>query len=218
MTRFLFGASNSYSQLPQVAYRQLVDVGITSGTLYCCTGAQFIYALGNTYTPVGPLGGIEPIQEESDPFPRTVRAWLAAVDSSSMFEPLREDMFGRPLTVRHVYLDPQTFTPVSTPEPLWDGFINRVELRFTDMDRGPHFEVEAINALAKRAPVSNFNLETHWTAMPYSGDTFFAYVDQIPLYRAKWGQQPTSFASLAPGRGAAPVAPPEYELPVYFPM
>lgn len=219
MTRFAYSASNSAAALPQLAYRQLVEVGVTSGTLYCCTGAQFLYTLGNTYTPVGPFGGIEPIQEESDPFPRSVRGWLSAVDSASMYEPLREDMFGRNFVVRHVYLNPDDFTTVTTPELLWTGKINKVELRFTDVDRGPYFEVEAVSDLAKSAPVSNFNLETHWITMGYSGDMFFSLIDQVPLSKAMWGQQPTYYigTNARADAAAAPTTQNDSIFPYYMP-
>ncbi len=193
MSRFEHAAVNSALQESLVAYRQMVELGITSGTLYFCTGNQFIYALGNTYTPVGGLGGIEPIQEESDPFPRTVRAWISAIDSASLFSPMQEDMFGRTLMIRHCALNPSNWALVSTPEILWKGQVNKVEVRLSDSERGNFYEVEAESSLAKQAAVANFNLETHWTALNYSGDLFFSLIDQVPLTKAMWGQQPTYY-------------------------
>lgn len=211
MTRFAYAAVTSAAASPQLAYRQLVDIGVTSGTVYACTGGQYIYALGNTYSPVGPLGGIDPIQEESDPFPRSVRMWLSAVDSSTLYEPLREDMFGRTVVVRHAYLNPELLTLVATPEVLWEGFINKVEIRFGDIERGTFYEIEAENALRKRAPITNFNLESHWAVLSQSGDTFFSYIDQVPLTRSMWGQQPTMYIGM--GRNPGNAVSPEGQIP-----
>lgn len=217
MTRFAYAAVTSAAAAPQLAYRQLIDLGITSSTLYACTGGQYIYALGNTYSPVGPLGGIDAIQEESDPYPRSVRMWLSAVDSSTMFAPLQEDMFGRTVVVRHAYLDPERWTLVATPETLWEGFVNKVEIRFGDIDKGTFYEVEAESALKRSPPITNFNLETHWAVLAQSGDTFFSYIDQVPLTRSLWGQQPTIYV----GAGSRPgyVMPPLDQIPMvpYFP-
>jgi hypothetical protein len=194
MTRFTGAAATSASTLPAIQYRYLVDVGITSGFVYACNGNQFLYALGNTYSPVGGLGGIEAVEEESDSSPRTVRAWLAAVSSQNFFEPLKEDMFNRQLIVRHGYLSatsPATF--VSSPEVLWSGRINKVEIRFADVERGNFYEIEAETVLRKRAPASNFNRETLWTVLNQSGDTFCDYADKVTGFKSLWGQQPTEF-------------------------
>lgn len=193
MSRFAIAAANSAAQLSQIAYRQMVEMGVTSSTIYLTTGQQFIYALGNTYTPVGLLGGMDPIQEESDPFPRSIRFYLAAINSATLFDPLQEDMFGRSIVVRHGYLDPQLMTLVSTPEVLWRGNVNKVEIRFGDSEKGNYYEVEGISSLYKQAQASNFNLETHWITLGYSGDLFFSLIDQVPLTKAMWGQQPTYY-------------------------
>lgn len=172
--------------------RTLVDVGVTSGTLYVCNGYRYLYALGNTYTPVGVLGGIEPIQEESDAFPRGLKMWLAAVDSSQLYEPLREDMFNRPVKVWEVFLDPEDFSMPNTPELRWSGAVNEVEIRFNDQDRGNFYEVGAETNLRRQPKRAYFNKETLW--LTYSGDTFFQLQDLIATFRSTWGQVPTTFA------------------------
>lgn len=191
MSRILQATVTSAVAAPLLAYRTLVDLGVTSGTVYACNGNQYIYVNAATYTPVGMLGGIEPIQEESDGFPRTVRFWMSAVGSSNLFEPIRESMFNRPVAVRRCLLDPTNFTPVASAELMWSGKVNKVSVRLGDNERGNYYEVEAETVLRKQAPSAYFNLETHWQT--YSGDTFFGLIDQVPLYKAMWGQQPTYF-------------------------
>lgn len=191
--RFTSAAANSAAHDYLMRYRQFVEIGVTSATLYLCNGTEFVFALSNTYSPVGGLGGLEALDEAADGSVQSLRAWLAAVGSADLYEPLREDMFNRTFVVRHGFLDKQTDTLVSTPELIWSGFINKVEVRFADSERGNFYEIEAERALRQRAPASNFNLETHWTTLNQSGDTFFQYIDQVPLFRAMWGQQPTQF-------------------------
>jgi len=202
VSRFSSTISTSASAETAIAYRQLVDVTVSSGvTLHLATGNQFIFTLGNTYSPVGGLGGIEPIEEETEPQPSTVRLWLSAVDSASLFAPLQEDMFGRAVAIRHCYLNPNDWSVITTPDTLWTGAINKVEVRFADPERGNFYEIEAETSLRRQALVNNFNRETHWIGMGYSGDLFFNYIDQIPLTRTMWGQKPTGFG------GGGPITP-----------
>lgn len=193
MTRFLSTSQQAYAERDTVAFRQLVDIGVTSSTLYACTGYRYLFAMGNTYTPVGVLGGVEPIQEESDPFPRGIKMWLAAVDSSDLYEPLREDMFNRPVKLWEVFLDPDTFALSNTPELRWQGKINEIEIRLNDGEKGNYYEVSAETELRKTPQRAYFNKET--LAVTYSGDTFFNYTHLIPTQRTMWGQQATSFGN-----------------------
>lgn len=209
MSRFLSSSQQAYSESDAFAFRQLVDIGVTSGTIYACTGYRFLYALGNTYTPVGVLGGIEPIQEESDPFPRGLKMWLAAVDSSDLYEPLREDMFNRTVKLWEVFLDPETFAISNTPELRWQGKINEIEIRFNDGEKGNYYEVLAETELRRTPQRAYFNKET--LALTYSGDTFYDYMHLIPTQKTMWGQQATNFANY-PNRPA-----PGHNLP-WFPI
>lgn len=193
MTRFSSTSHQALSEGPQVAYRTLVDIGVTSSTLYACNGYQYIYAMGNTYSPVGGYGGIEPIQEESDPFPRGQKLWMKAVNSSDLYEPLREDMFNRPVKIYDAFLDPQTLACVHTPDCVFEGRTNEVEIRFGDSERGNFYEISAETELRREPVVAYFNKETLWVT--YSGDTFFNLQHMIPTFRSMWGQQPTSFGS-----------------------
>ncbi len=203
--RFSFAAANSASAASQLQYRHLVTIGTTSGSMYVCNGNQFLYTLGNTYSPVGGLGGIEPIEDESDVQPRTVRMWLRAVGSADLAEPLREDMFNRPVLIDHGYLSNSVdVTFVSTPERLWKGFINNVDIHFADAEKGNFFEIEAESSLRRSAEVVNFTKEAHQTVMGQSGDTFFAYIHQVPMIKALWGNQSTTFNGAAPGHWTSP--------------
>lgn len=193
MTRFLSTSQQALGEGETFMLRQLVDIGVTSGTIYGCTGYRYLFAMGNTYTPVGALGGLEPIQEESDPFPRGLKLWLAAVNSSNLYEPLREDMFNRTVKVWEVFLDPETYAMSNTPELRWSGKVNEVEIRFNDSERGNYYEVTAETELRKTPQRAYFNKETLW--LTYSGDTFYDYMHLIPTQRTMWGQQPTSFAN-----------------------
>jgi len=193
VTRFLSSSQQALAENEVLMFRQLVDVGVTSGTIYACNGYRYLFAMGNTYTPVGIFGGMEPIKEDSDPFPQGIRLWLAAVSSAQLFEPLREDMFNRTVKVWEVFLDPETYAMANTPELRWSGRVNEVEIRFNDSERGNYYEVAAETELRRTPKRAYFNKET--LQQVYSGDTFFNQQHLIPTFRSMWGQQPTGFVA-----------------------
>jgi hypothetical protein len=191
VSRFDSSSQQALSERDIFAFRQLVDVGVTSGTIYACSGYRYLYAMGNTYTPVGVLGGIEPIQEESDPFPRGLKLWLAAVSSAQFYHVMQEDMFARGVNYYEVFLDPLTFEMSNTPELRWTGKTNEVELRFRDAERGPHTEIIAETELRRIPKRIYFNQETLWQT--YSGDSFYKFQHAIPLSKSTWGGEATRY-------------------------
>ena len=187
MSRNLSAAITSASQLPTVQHRWLIEVdSLSTGMTRACTGYQFLVFNGNTYSPVGNLGGAEKIQEDANPFPRAVRLWFSAVNTSQIQDVLNENMFNRPTRIYRSFLT-DSYTNVSTPEELFRGYINTCEMRLKDQERGDYFEIEVESRLLRPPRAQYFNRETLWTFYAQSGDNFFDYLGQIPLTRADWG-------------------------------
>lgn len=187
MSRNDAAAVTSISQLPTTQYRWLVEVhSVTAGVTRACTGYQFVVFNGNTYSPVGNLGSIEKIQEETDVFPRAVRMTFAAVSTTQIQDVLSESLFNKPVFVKRTFLT-DSYTCVSTPEELFRGFINTCEMKLKDPERGDYFEIEAESRLLRAPRAQYFNRETLWTFYNQSGDTFFDYLTKIPLAKAYWG-------------------------------
>jgi hypothetical protein len=187
MSRDLSAAVTSAAQLSTVQYRWLVEVdSLSTGMTRACTGYQFIVANGNTYAPVGHLGGAEKIQEDADIFPRAVRLWFAAVSTTQIQDVLNENLFNRPVRIYRTFLT-DSYTNVATPEQLFQGYINTCEMKLKDEQRGDFFEIEVESRLLRQPRAQFFDRETLWTFYNQSGDTFFNYLSQIPLAKAKWG-------------------------------
>ena len=203
MTRFLSTSMQALSQQSLLAYRQLVDVGVTSGYVYFCTGKQFIGAnsyTANTYVPTNGIGEIEAIQEESDVFPRSLIMRLSGVNtwasgSMSLYEPLRESMFGRTVRVSRAFLNTTDWTLTNTPEPIWQGKTVRIDVRPME----GIYELEAEMDLKRGAKVQYFNRET-FRAVD-SSDTFGNWIDQIPLFKGSWGGMAVDFAGTSKRTG-----------------
>lgn len=208
MSRDVSPSVTSAAQLDQIQYRWLVEVdSLSTGMTRACTGYQFVTFNGNTYSPVGNLGGAEKIQEDADVFPRAVRLWFAAVSTTQIQDVLNENMFNRPVRIYRTFLT-DSYTNVATPQELFRGFINTCEMKLKDPERGNYFEIEVESRLNRPPRAQFFNRETLWTFYNQSGDTFFDYLTQIPLTKAKWGI-PVTFNGGGGGGGGGNVRNPD---------
>lgn len=204
MSRYDSSSHEALSQGSIVAHRYLVNLGVTSSTFYACTGYKYLYAMGNTYTPfgTGEIAGIDTIQEESDPFPRDVVLWVSAINSEQLYEPMREDMFNRPVEIYDSWLDPTLLTVVHTPQHIWSGKVNELELFFNDKDKGSYYQVTIQTELRRVPVVAYFNQQTLW--QQFSGDTFYSLQHLIATQKAQWGQKDTYYSAptiISPGPG-----------------
>lgn len=214
MSRNLSAAVTSASQEDTVQFRLLCEVdSLSTGMTRACTGYNFIVFNGNTYSPVGHLGGVEKIQEDADIYPRAVRMWFSAVNTSQIQDVLSETLFNRPVRLYRTFLT-DSFTNVATPEMVFVGKINTCEMKFNDQQRGDYFEIEVESRLMREARAQYFNRETLWTVYSQSGDTFFDYVAQIAMRSANWGVMDTIVYNGYKGRarretGRTPAGPPQ---------
>lgn len=205
MSRNQSAAVTSISQNDTIQYRWLVEVySLSTGTTRACTGYQFVSFNGNTYSPVGHLGGAEKIQEDSDVFPRAVRLWFSAINTASIQDVLNESLFNKQVKIFRTFLT-DSYTCVSTPEELFRGQINTAEMKLGDPNRGSYFEIEVESRLMRKTRAQYFNRETLWTFYSASGDTFFDYVTQIPLMQGYWGTAiPANYQSPVPSNPERP--------------
>lgn len=188
MSRNTSAAVTSATQLPQVRMRMLCEVwSLNGGTAYACTGDKFIYS-GTTYSPVGRLGGLEKIQEESDPFPRSVRVWFAAINSAVIADVLSETLFSKPAKLYRCLLD-DNYAVIGAPQLAFIGYVNQVDMKLADPERGNYFELDIESRLRQPTKARYFNRETLQNAFGNSMDTFFDYQAQIPMFVAPWGNQ-----------------------------
>lgn len=201
MSRNISAAVTSASQLATVQYRVLCEVdSLSTGITRACTGYNFIVFNGNTYSPIGNLGGVEKIQEDADIYPRAVRMWFCAVNTAQIQDVLTENLFNRPVRLYRTFMT-DSFTNVATPEMIFFGRINTCEMKLKDPQRADYFEVEVESRLMRESRSQYFNRETLWTIYSQSGDTFFDYVTQIALRQVNWGliQGVATRSPLVPG-------------------
>jgi hypothetical protein len=190
MSRNSVGSVTSASQLSQLRYHVLCHVdSLTGGSVRACTGNRFIIAGATTYSPIGGWGGIDdPIAEDSDPFPRSVRLWFSAVNTSSLLtNVVNENMFNRPVKLFRCFLD-DSLTVVGTPQLLSSLRVNKVGLKTSDETRGNYFEIECESRLRRNARAQYYDRATLQQVFGSSGDTFFDFMYLIQSTRAQWGE------------------------------
>lgn len=193
MSRNLYAATTSASWASTLKFRLLLDIdSYTSGPLRACTGGNFINVGATTYTPVGQLGGLEPLKEDSDVFPRALRCWLAAINTADIRDVISESAYNKPARLYRAFLT-ESMTLVNTPELVFKGRLNGIQMKLGDPERGNFYEVEIESRLAQKSRAAFMNKETHWTIYGYSGDLFFEHLSKIPLFKSQWGQRSTVY-------------------------
>lgn len=204
MSRNIASEMTSASNLETVRFRLLCEIySMTGGAVArTCTGMNYVVFNSNTFSPVGNLGGADPVQEESDVFPRSVKLWFSAINSAAITEVISENMFNKPVILYRTFLT-DSYTCVSTPEKLFQGRVNTCEMKLKDPERGNYFELEIESKLSAQPPARYFDRETLRSFYAQSASILFDFVHQIPFVKADWGGMTVGAASTIPG-GAGP--------------
>lgn len=197
-------AVESASQASTLRYSILADVNSLSAPLHLCTGGNFIYTGTNTYTPIGGMASLDPVQEDSNVFARAIRIQIAAVNTSQIVDLTAENLFNKPVLLWRCLLNTQNLTMVDTPQLLFKGRINTANLIINDPQKGNYYEVEVESRLKQNPKVMYYDRQTLQIAMGSSGDTFFDQIVNIPLFVGEWGKLPTDFSNIGPGGGRPP--------------
>lgn len=167
-------------------FRALVEVwSLSTGTTRVCNGANYVLVGANTYSPIGGLGSIDAIQEDTDAFARGVKMRLAAVNTAAIADMLAENLFTRPVKIYRAFLG-DDMTLVGTPQLMHVGYINKAVLKYGDPTVG-YYEIESESRLYQGGRSYYLNAETLQQQMGFTGDTFFDYAPQIPTFKSTWG-------------------------------
>lgn len=190
MTRTLDASVTSYVAQPTQTFLTLAHIELVGGTLKVHNGAGYLMVGVNTYMGVGDFGGLEPIKESADSFSQGFKLWISALNSAALYEAVNERLFNREIKLYRCWYDPSSLMVVNTPEIWYRGRINEATMYRGDEDRGDFLEVTLRTKMDRESKASYYTQEDMLTGA-YSGDTFFWYLPQIPLFKSLWGQQPT---------------------------
>ncbi len=103
-----------------------VELQFDVGTEYLHDHIGAITWNSQTWTGVGELGRIDPIEEAEDGTPHGMQLSLSGLDATFVAETLQNDYFGRPVILYLSALDTDG-SLVATPDEVWRGKIDIME-------------------------------------------------------------------------------------------
>lgn len=200
MSRIVQAANETEAAKTTIRLGVLVDMDFSSGNLYLHDGIGTINFGGNNYLGVGQFGSIEgAVQDSLDVIARPIKLILSGVDSSVLTPAMTESYQGRTVTLYLAFLDSNTNALVATPETLWEGRMDYMEIELGDNTGAIKLNCE--HRLRREPRIARYSDEDQQLA--YSGDVFFELLPQIAGFKSKWGEYNQAY-----GISGAPVAPP----------
>jgi hypothetical protein len=168
----------------------LVDMDFSSGHVRVHDGLGPLAFSGNTYDGVGKYGGIEAVTETLDVIARPLKLTLSGVDASLVTTTMTETYQNRSCTVYLGILDQTTMTFVATPETVWEGRMDTMQIEIADGSATIKLNCE--HRLYREPRIARYTDQDEQLA--YSGDTFFNLMYQIPGFRSQWGSVNTNYS------------------------
>jgi hypothetical protein len=181
--RAISGAAATALTQPTVPMALLVDMMLTS-PLRVCTGGWTLTWNGYTYTAVGGLGSVEPVQENLGA-PAALRFTLSGVPSSMVSLVLAEPVQGKLVNVYVAIFDPATYQILDAALE-WTGKLDTMTL-------GEDGGTAVVTVTAEHAGLDLLRtVTTRYTDADqqrlYTGDLGFQYVtdqaDQVLVWPA----------------------------------
>jgi hypothetical protein len=185
VSRFLSANNEAASTRSSVRIFVACDLDFTSGHLYAHDGIGSMLWGGNEYLGLGQFGGIDLEEESIEVIARPVRLTLSGVDPPLLLSALDGDdpYQGRPATLYFGLCDNDTNQLIDTPEILWDGVMDRMEV---GLWKGRGEIVLSCEHRLRTAPrIARYTHEDEQIAYP--GDRFFDLMPTIAGYVGKWG-------------------------------
>ncbi len=185
MTRFLSGANETASQLPDVGgLIVFAELDFASGFVRVHTGVGSYTFQSNTYSGIGQFGTIEVIKESTALRPQPVRLVLSGVDNSLMTTATTDDFHGRAATIYVGFLD-EDQTLIADPELLWEGRMDTMSISLGESTGAISLQCE--NRLARwdtpnMARYSDEDLQSR-----FAGDRFFDQLHNMMDLTLQWG-------------------------------
>lgn len=129
MTRFALTANQDATELPHVPYVLLAEFDFASGFVRVNSADRSYTHQSNVYGALGVLGSIGPVKENGNLSPEKLEFQLSGVDNSLLTTTLTEDYHGRDARLWVGYLNAETYALVTTPQIIWEGFMDVMSIR-----------------------------------------------------------------------------------------
>ena len=183
MTRGL--SANNLTATAAAHIRPIVFVKFEfdGGAEYAHNAVGNYTTLGQTWSGVGAIGDIGPLEEGLDLSPYGVTMQLNALDAELLNIVNTEPLFNRRVTIYIGYLD-ENGALVADPQERWSGFMDFPSIRL-GFENGIALQCESDLRFFDRANGSMFTDE-HQQRL-FSGDKFFEFLPQMIDAQIVWG-------------------------------
>ena len=184
--RWTSSANETEAAQSSIILVTLVDLDFVGGHVRAHDGLGTLSFGGNAYLGVGIYGGVDQIAEDLEVSAKGVRLTLSGVPADMTPDVLAEtDYQNRAATLYVGLVDLRTNTFIDTPEEVWSGVMDYMEV-----SGGPNevtLTVAIEDELRRESVIARYSDEDQ--KLLYPGDTFFADLPNVANTRAVWGQR-----------------------------
>jgi hypothetical protein len=183
MTRGLSGTFTTAADRPVVRPIMFFQLVFDSGTVRIHNGVGTFTWGGFTWTGMGALGDVGPLEEGLDLSPFALRITLNGLDPTLVGLALNESIFDRALTIYLGLLD-ASGQLIEDPHVRWEGMMDHINVTLGN-ENALELQCEDDLRFFDRANGSLFTDEHQQSRYP--GDKFFEYLDQLVDAQIIWG-------------------------------
>lgn len=184
MTRFALSANQDATELPHVPYVLFAEFDFASGFVRANSSDRSLTHLGNVYSAIGTLGGVGPVKENGNLSPEKLEFQLSGVDNSLITTTLTEDYHGRDARLWVGYLNAESYVLVTTPQILWEGFMDVMTIR-TEQNTSV-ISLVCENRLIRWNDAADWLYTDEHQKLFDTTDNFFDQVALLPNKEIKW--------------------------------
>lgn len=177
----------------------LADLDFSSGIVRVHDGSGTLSFGGNTYLGVGTFASVDSIDENVDFVARGIKLTLSGVDSVFVTPTMDEVYQNRNVTLYFGFVDGSTGALIDTPETLWEGRMNQMQIK---IDKGSAvIEMTCEHRLRREPRIARFTDSDQKQAYP--NDSFFDLLPSIRGFVNRWGSRDLVYSG-----GGVPVTMP----------
>ena len=185
MTRWSSSINSTEADQVSVTIATLIELDFVGGFIRVHDGIGSLTYNGESYDGVGVYAGVDGIAEDIEVSPKGLTLTLSGIPQDMAPDVLAETGYqNRRCTLYIGLLNKDTGAWIDTPEILWEGFMDYMELSGSEGQLKISLHIE--DELRREPPMAWYTDEDQQTR--YSGDRFFSDLPNVQIYRATWGQ------------------------------
>lgn len=185
MTRFAASENDDATNRPHVPYVLFAEFDFASGFVRVNSSPRSMTHDGNTYLGGGQLVGIGAVRENGNLNPEKLDFQLSGVDNSYIASALTEHYHGRDVRLWVGLLNTETFALVTTPQLIWEGFMDVMSIRTEE--GGSTINLTCENRLILWNKSAGWLYTDEHQRLFDATDDFFKFVSVIQNKEVTWG-------------------------------